>query len=143
MLKKAIKCGGILQIVFGNSVLNNKNIYLFRKNFIARKIFFVLYIYKWQELIVVIVVAHLDLELQTDVYQQLLAEQIMLLPLMPQRLLPLQGLLLLLLPGLHPNLPQGVWLSPHPELLPLLLPRPLQLPRLLPLLPPELLPLLK
>jgi hypothetical protein len=53
MLKKEIKCGGVQQIEFGKIKKNEIKQILKIKNRAFRN-FFVLYIYKWQELIVVI-----------------------------------------------------------------------------------------
>jgi hypothetical protein len=136
ILKKEIKCGGIQQIEFGKINLNNLEKPAF-------KIFFVRYIYKWQELTVV---AHclaqclvLDQWLVAAQWPALLPALLQLLLTLLLHVPPLLAVLPTPLPPAQPLLP-AVPLLPVALPLPALLLLPLPVLPLLPVLPPPPLP---
>jgi hypothetical protein len=122
ILKKEIKCGGIQQIEFGKINLNNLEKPAF-------KIFFVRYIYKWQELTVVAQCLVLDQWLAA-------AQWLALLPALLQQLLTLLLPALPLLAALPTPLPHVLLLLPAVPPLPVELPLPALLLLPLPVLPP-------
>jgi len=132
MLKREIKCGGIQQTEFGKINLNNLEKPAF-------KIFFVRYIYKWQELTVVA-----QCLAQCLVAAQWLADAqwLALLPALLQQLLTLLLPVLPLLAALPTPLPPVLLLLPAVPPLPVELPLPALLLLPLPVLPPLHAPLL-